>query len=68
MLLLGTTGAGKSTTIHYVCGSEMYETSENGLKHIAFRNVKNDDLLNFRVSPFSRSETRWIRPIEINLK
>lgn len=53
--MLGTSGAGKSTTIHYLCGSQMYETSQNGLKHIAFRKVINKDLMEVKVSPESRS-------------
>ncbi len=67
MLLLGTSGAGKSTSIHYICGSEMIETQQNDLKHIAFGKVTNQDLLNVKVSPYSRSETRYIRPIKINV-
>ena len=31
LLLLGTTGAGKSTTVHYLCGSEMIKVNINGL-------------------------------------
>ncbi len=66
--MLGTSGAGKSTTIHYLCGSEMYETEQNGLKHIAFRNVKNQGLLEVKVSPESRSQTRYMRPITIDTR
>jgi hypothetical protein len=45
----------------------MIETSQNDLKHIAFGRVVNQDLLNVKVSPYSRSETRYIRPIKINV-
>jgi hypothetical protein len=45
----------------------MYETEKDGLKHIAFGEVTNEDLKNVKVSPFSRSETRYIRPIKIDL-
>ena len=44
------------------------ETSEKGLKHIAFKNILNDDLKNVKVSPLARSETRFIRPINIDMK
>jgi hypothetical protein len=44
----------------------MIETRVDGLKHIAFGKVMNEDLKNVRVSPFARSETRYIRPIQIN--
>jgi hypothetical protein len=45
----------------------MIETSQNDLKHIAFGKVVNPDLLNVKVSPYSRSETRYIRPIKIKV-
>ena len=68
MLLLGTSGAGKSTTVHYLCGSKMIATQVNGLNHITFTDVNNEDLKKVGVSPFARSETRYIRPITINKK
>jgi hypothetical protein len=46
----------------------MYETSNNGLKHIAFGKVLNPDLNKVKVSPYSRSETRYIKPINIDMK
>jgi hypothetical protein len=46
----------------------MILTKIDGLKHIAFGNVINLDLKNVRVSPFARSETRYIRPIQIDKK
>ncbi len=46
----------------------MYETQSDDLKHVAFRNVLNDDLLNVKTSPLGRSETRYIRPINIDMK
>ena len=45
----------------------MIETQQNDLKHIAFGKVSNQDLINVKVSPYSRSETRYIRPIKINV-
>jgi Fe-S cluster assembly ATPase SufC len=38
---MGTTGCGKSTTIQYLSGSEMYEIKVNGLPHIGYKNIKN---------------------------
>ena len=58
ILILGTMGAGKSTTIHYLSGSEMIETSINGLKHIYFNNVLSKDLIQVKINPFRRCETR----------
>ncbi len=46
----------------------MYLTKINGLEHIGFRNVKNPDLLKVTCSPFARSETRFIKIIEIEVK
>lgn len=46
----------------------MYKTKVNGLLHIAFRNVKNEELNKVRVSPFSKSETRFVKAIQVNLK
>jgi putative ribosome biogenesis GTPase RsgA len=33
-LLLGSTGCGKSTTVHYLCGSKMKLTKNGDLIHI----------------------------------
>ncbi len=65
---MGTSKCGKSTTIQYLCGSEMYPTMINGLNHIGFRNVKNNDLLMLKCSPFARSETRYIKRISYEHK
>jgi ABC-type uncharacterized transport system ATPase subunit len=34
ILFLGNTGAGKSTTIHYLAGSKMVKTLVDGISHI----------------------------------
>jgi ribosome biogenesis GTPase A len=46
----------------------MIPTKLNGLDHIAFADVINSDLKLVKVSPFARSETRFIRPIKIDKK
>ena len=64
----GSTGCGKSTTIHYLCGSTMKSSKVNGIPHIEATEIKNNDLKNVKISPFSKSETRYVTPITINLK
>ncbi|CAF4248425.1 unnamed protein product [Rotaria sp. Silwood2] len=66
IFLLGGTGSGKSTTIHFLAGSKMIATTIGGLNHIAATDIKNPDLRNVTTSPFAKSETRCIRPVTIN--
>ena len=40
-MLLGGSGVGKSTTIHFLAGSKMIETKVGGLTHIGPREVTN---------------------------
>ncbi|CAF1621850.1 unnamed protein product [Rotaria sp. Silwood1] len=74
ILLVGETGSGKSTMIHFLAGSEMKEVQveiEPGkfLDHITpIRPVKNPELNNVTSSPFHKSETRYITPVTIQLK
>jgi ABC-type sugar transport system ATPase subunit len=44
ILLLGSTGCGKSTTVHYLCGSQMKKTENDSLLHISATKVINIDL------------------------
>ncbi len=68
VLLLGITGVGKSTTIHFLAGSKLETTKVKGLRHIAYVvNELHPELKNFVTSPYPRSETRSINPIAINL-
>jgi len=80
ILLLGGTGAGKSTTIHYLVGSKMYKTemkipksSPNEkdlyLTHVGpnMEEITNPQLKKVNCSPFMKSETRFITPISFTL-
>ncbi|CAF4908972.1 unnamed protein product, partial [Rotaria sp. Silwood1] len=68
ILLLGGTGAGKSTTIHFLGGSEMIETKVNDMNHIAATKIRNSDLKKITTAPYARSETRYISPVTLDLK
>jgi len=46
----------------------MYKTDVNGLPHIGYRNIQNQDLRDVKTSPFARSETRFIKLIKIDQK
>ena len=69
-VLLGATGAGKSTSIHYLCGSEFIKNDELGgaltVKKINMKSLKNKEIkigTNVTVS-----ETRHIDEIYLNMK
>ncbi|ETO21276.1 hypothetical protein RFI_15929, partial [Reticulomyxa filosa] len=68
VLLLGGTGAGKSTLIHFLAGSTMENLIVDGKPHIAPVKVKNKALANVRTSAKATSETRYITAVPINLK
>ncbi|ETO08112.1 hypothetical protein RFI_29278 [Reticulomyxa filosa] len=68
ILLLGGTGAGKSTLIHFLAGSTMKEQIVDGVRHIAPVQIKNKALANVRTSAKAESETRYITAVPINLK
>ncbi len=70
--LLGHTGAGKSTTIQLLAGSEMEETKvatgHGDLPHIAvrrFAQLVGQDLRKVALSPHATSCTRFIHAVEI---
>ncbi|CAF1341009.1 unnamed protein product [Rotaria sp. Silwood1] len=68
ILFLGETGSGKSTTIHFLAGSQMQPVIVNGLNHITPINIRNPDLKKVTTSPFARSETRYITTVTVNFK
>lgn len=68
IFLLGGTGSGKSTAIHFLAGSTMMATKIDGLNHIAATNFKNPDLQYVTSSPFARSETRCITPVTVKFE
>ncbi|CAF4958277.1 unnamed protein product [Rotaria sp. Silwood1] len=68
ILLLGGTGSGKSTTIHFLGGSKMIETRVDGLNHIAPTNIINRALIKIETAPFTQSVTRYMAAVEINFE
>jgi signal recognition particle GTPase len=67
ILLLGVSGAGKSTTIQFLAGSRMHQIEVEGLLHIEAAEFKNSAVETVKTSPFSKSETRSINAVVINL-
>ncbi|CAG9315973.1 unnamed protein product [Blepharisma stoltei] len=67
ILLIGFTGTGKSTTTHFLCGSEMKRVLEDNVTHIKFEAIKNPLLKNVTISSRAESETRYISIIPINI-
>ncbi|CAF4344718.1 unnamed protein product, partial [Rotaria sp. Silwood2] len=67
ILFLGETGSGKSTTIHFLAGSQMKHEKVNGLDHIIPINVRNPYLKKITTSSFTQSETRYITPVPVNV-
>ncbi|CAF0934074.1 unnamed protein product [Adineta steineri] len=74
ILLVGATGAGKSTTIQFLAGCQMKKVSVevapgNPLEHIqAVGTIRNSELRNVTSSPHNKSETRYIAPVTVQLK
>lgn len=68
ILLLGVSGAGKSTTIQFLAGSVMHEIEVDGLKHIEAAQYKNSAVETVKTSPFAESETHSINAVEIKLR
>ena len=73
VLLIGTTGSGKSTTIQFLAGATMkkvrVEVSPGKfLEHVtAVGKITNPDLRHVISSPRQESETRYITPVNIQL-
>ncbi|CAM4958278.1 unnamed protein product [Rotaria socialis] len=73
-LLVGATGCGKSTTIQFLSGAKMKDTRVEiapgkFLEHITIDGpIRNPGLNNVTSSPLSKSETRYIVPVTIQLR
>lgn len=66
----GTSGSGKTTTLLYSSGVPMKKVLLNGLPHIKpdYDSAScRGDLKDVRVSPFAKSETRYVRAVTISL-
>ncbi|CAF4754946.1 unnamed protein product [Rotaria sp. Silwood2] len=74
VLLVGSTGTEKSTTVHFLAGSKMKKiqvqvTHETVLEHITVvEPTKNSDLNNVTSNPQKKSETHCIVPVTVQLK
>jgi ABC-type cobalamin/Fe3+-siderophores transport system ATPase subunit len=66
ILLIGFTGVGKSTLVHFLCGAKMTETVIDGIHHIhPVIPHHRDELLKFSTSYVPKSETRALSAIEL---
>ena len=66
ILLLGNTGVGKSTLMHYLAGSKMRPTKVNGIPHLVPEEVMSG-LEDVKFSCTSRSVTTGIHAITMNM-
>jgi predicted GTPase len=66
IMLLGTTGSGKSTTVHYLAGSKMRMVKVNTITHIEPYKIYNEDLKKVITSWKAKSETRYVTPVNFN--
>ena len=66
ILLLGSTGVGKSTLMHYLAGSKMRPTKVNGIPHLVPEEVMSG-LEDVKFSCASRSVTTGIHAITMNM-
>jgi hypothetical protein len=66
ILLLGNTGAGKSTTIHLLAGSQMEK--DEGSEHIRPGEVRNPSLRSVKVLNCGESVTRYITAVPITFE
>jgi hypothetical protein len=69
ILLLGSTGSGKSTTILFLAGEELSEMKMGGLPHIGPSDLDSmqPDLRTVITTPNSTSETRVINAVSVGL-
>ncbi len=67
LMLIGSTGDGKTTAIHHLCGSKFRVMYQGGVKHYEPYNVPNPILNEMHTSASSKSTTRYISVIPIDL-
>ncbi|CAB9503320.1 expressed unknown protein [Seminavis robusta] len=68
MLLIGLTGAGKTTTTLYLAGATFEEEDVDGYSHYKPKELPNPDLLQFAVSGGATSVTKSIHATTIELE
>ena len=68
VLLLGNTGAGKSTFIHYLSGSKMKRELVKGIEHIGPSEIVNEQAKDILTGPFAFSVTKYIHAVDIKEK
>lgn len=66
IFLMGFTGSGKSTMMHFLAGSKMAKALVDGSYHIIPTEIKNTGLAEVRTSLKMSSETRYITPVTVN--
>ena len=68
VLFLGSTGVGKSTTIHYLCGSQMQKNKNGHISAVAGKNKNSDYLKRIELlDTVGESVTKYITPVPVNL-
>ncbi|CAG9311001.1 unnamed protein product [Blepharisma stoltei] len=65
ILLIGSTGCGKSTTVHFLAGSMLTKVKENGIEHIIPFLINDEALKKVNVSNLYKSETKHITAVKI---
>ena len=65
-VLLGGFGVGKSTTVHFLAGSEMIETKFGGLIHIGPSEVFNSFANEILTGPFGFSVTKFTYCVNVD--
>ena len=68
ILFLGETGVGKSTTIHFLSGSQLVQTVVQGLNHLEPRKIKNTEARKILTSPCAQSVNRCVASVTIDPK
>ena len=63
---MGGSGVGKSTTIHFLAGSEMIETEVGELTHIGPCKVNNPQAEEIITGPFAFSVTKFINCVNVD--